>query len=107
MVKSYNTGIRWPVLILVGLLVAGNLLWRASGAALTDAEQSLAADGAIACFSSSLVPIARMLIARRSSRPGVMCHSHHGCSAEMKPVSYTHLRAHETPEHLVCRLLLE
>ena len=23
------------------------------------------------------------------------------------PVSYTHLRAHETPEHLVCRLLLD
>src|SRR5678816_4791494 len=23
------------------------------------------------------------------------------------PVSYTRLRAHETPEHLVCRLLLE
>ena len=23
------------------------------------------------------------------------------------PVSYTHLRAYETPEHLVCRLLLE
>src|SRR5665254_23680 len=23
------------------------------------------------------------------------------------PVSYTHLRAHETPEHLVCRFLLE
>eukprot|EP00658_Telonema_sp_P-2_P071217 TRINITY_DN6051_c0_g1_i3.p2 TRINITY_DN6051_c0_g1~~TRINITY_DN6051_c0_g1_i3.p2 ORF type:complete len:115 (-),score=6.70 TRINITY_DN6051_c0_g1_i3:56-400(-) len=23
------------------------------------------------------------------------------------PVSYKHLRAHETPEHLVCRLLLE
>src|SRR5674536_378824 len=29
----------------------------------------------------------------RASRPG--------------PVSYTHLRAHETPEHLVCRLLLD
>eukprot|EP00658_Telonema_sp_P-2_P017087 TRINITY_DN16619_c0_g1_i4.p1 TRINITY_DN16619_c0_g1~~TRINITY_DN16619_c0_g1_i4.p1 ORF type:complete len:260 (+),score=59.32 TRINITY_DN16619_c0_g1_i4:179-958(+) len=27
-----------------------------------------------------------------------------GCTV---PVSYTHLRAHETPEHLVCRLLLE
>ena len=26
---------------------------------------------------------------------------------EVEPVSYTHLRAHETPEHLVCRLLLE
>src|SRR5678816_366918 len=24
----------------------------------------------------------------------------------LTPVSYTHLRAHETPEHLVCRLLL-
>src|SRR5678816_3115049 len=23
------------------------------------------------------------------------------------PLAYTHLRAHETPEHLVCRLLLE
>ena len=23
------------------------------------------------------------------------------------PVSYTHLRAHETPEHIVCRPLLE
>src|SRR5678815_4639379 len=30
-------------------------------------------------------------------------HSAHSLS----PVSYTHLRAHETPEHLVCRLLLE
>src|SRR5678815_41125 len=26
---------------------------------------------------------------------------------DRKAVSYTHLRAHETPEHLVCRLLLE
>ena len=25
----------------------------------------------------------------------------------LQAVSYTHLRAHETPEHLVCRLLLE
>ena len=31
--------------------------------------------------------------------PASMTHS--------KAVSYTHLRAHETPEHLVCRLLLE
>eukprot|EP00658_Telonema_sp_P-2_P013778 TRINITY_DN15226_c0_g1_i2.p1 TRINITY_DN15226_c0_g1~~TRINITY_DN15226_c0_g1_i2.p1 ORF type:complete len:757 (+),score=163.08 TRINITY_DN15226_c0_g1_i2:176-2446(+) len=27
--------------------------------------------------------------------------------APLEAVSYTHLRAHETPEHLVCRLLLE
>src|SRR5678815_2343895 len=28
-------------------------------------------------------------------------------SLRYESVSYTHLRAHETPEHLVCRLLLE
>src|SRR5678815_718729 len=27
--------------------------------------------------------------------------------SQEEPVSYTHLRAHETPEQLVCRLLLE
>eukprot|EP00658_Telonema_sp_P-2_P073179 TRINITY_DN62229_c0_g1_i2.p1 TRINITY_DN62229_c0_g1~~TRINITY_DN62229_c0_g1_i2.p1 ORF type:complete len:105 (+),score=15.53 TRINITY_DN62229_c0_g1_i2:171-485(+) len=31
----------------------------------------------------------------------------HSCLFTNIPVSYTHLRAHETPEHLVCRLLLE
>src|SRR5674536_161467 len=30
-----------------------------------------------------------------------------GSSTVAVPVSYTHLRAHETPEQLVCRLLLE
>src|SRR5678815_5929183 len=28
-----------------------------------------------------------------------------GLEGVATPVSYTHLRAHETPEHLVCRLL--
>src|SRR5678816_32409 len=31
----------------------------------------------------------------------------HLLTARQAAVSYTHLRAHETPEHLVCRLLLE
>src|SRR5665647_148407 len=30
-----------------------------------------------------------------------------GTSGVMMPVSYTHLRAHETDSYLVCRLLLE
>src|SRR5678815_5562848 len=30
----------------------------------------------------------------------------HAAASRRTPVSYTHLRAHETPEHLVCRLLL-
>ena len=29
-----------------------------------------------------------------------------GAAHVLQAVSYTHLRAHETPEHLVCRLLL-
>src|SRR5665254_15091 len=39
--------------------------------------------------------------ARLPAKPGEVLYH---CS---NPVSYTHLRAHETPEHLVCRLLLE
>src|SRR5665254_27482 len=39
------------------------------------------------------------------------CHLFPECNPMWKvspfAVSYTHLRAHETPEHLVCRLLLE
>src|SRR5678816_4121451 len=31
----------------------------------------------------------------------------YGAGVTITSVSYTHLRAHETPEHLVCRLLLE
>src|SRR5680860_1115432 len=31
----------------------------------------------------------------------------HICEALLEPVSYTHLRAHETDSYLVCRLLLE
>src|SRR5678815_593274 len=39
---------------------------------------------------------------------GVAGFPHPCLSAQLvEPVSYTHLRAHETPEHLVCRLLLE
>src|SRR5678816_3544356 len=32
------------------------------------------------------------------------CHSPRSNQEKRNPVSYTHLRAHETPEHLVCRL---
>ena len=41
--------------------------------------------------------------------PGPCTPGEAGISVELirTPVSYTHLRAHETPDHLVCRLLLE
>ena len=41
-------------------------------------------------------------VMRRVERGCPFCRAH-----DARPVSYTHLRAHETPEHLVCRLLLE
>ena len=41
------------------------------------------------------------LLAQRYERGSVMI------TSNLASVSYTHLRAHETPEHLVCRLLLE
>src|SRR5678815_3091151 len=55
------------------------------------------------------------LIARHLSRhipggPAVVVENMPGAASLVSAnhaVSYTHLRAHETPEHLVCRLLLE
>src|SRR5678815_4322100 len=41
---------------------------------------------------------------RLRARSRVPAHAWH-IRAPRRPVSYTHLRAHETPEHLVCRLL--
>ena len=38
---------------------------------------------------------------------GYTVDSHKFCQNVVEPVSYTHLRAHETREDLVCRLLLE
>src|SRR5678815_3134826 len=39
-------------------------------------------------------------------RAGIIELGPHLIGEDPTPVSYTHLRAHETPEHLVCRLLL-
>src|SRR5678816_3376683 len=36
-----------------------------------------------------------------------LAYTHEHYIRRQMSVSYTHLRAHETPEHLVCRLLLE
>src|SRR5674536_400451 len=45
------------------------------------------------------IGVAELRASRRSNR--------RPSGAGLGTVSYTHLRAHETPEHLVCRLLLE
>eukprot|EP00658_Telonema_sp_P-2_P010690 TRINITY_DN1403_c0_g1_i1.p1 TRINITY_DN1403_c0_g1~~TRINITY_DN1403_c0_g1_i1.p1 ORF type:complete len:135 (+),score=36.51 TRINITY_DN1403_c0_g1_i1:425-829(+) len=51
---------------------------------------------------AAFLAAARSLLTSCSAR----MHSNHNNNPRT-PVSYTHLRAHETPEHLVCRLLLE
>ena len=45
-------------------------------------------------------PVATVPLAEPDDREGDQ-------EAGEEAVSYTHLRAHETPEHLVCRLMLE
>src|SRR5678816_4751462 len=40
--------------------------------------------------------------ATRSTRPVLSSAAWMGLIGTVEPVSYTHLRAHETPEHLVC-----
>src|SRR5674536_188686 len=64
--------------------------------------------GATACATSPKVP-RRVLISfgllRRPSQ--IMSAASSALISGNASVSYTHLRAHETPEHLVCRLLLE
>ncbi|MBW6135498.1 hypothetical protein KZ847_35520, partial [Pseudomonas aeruginosa] len=52
-------------------------------------------------LSSSSLPL------ERSARPGSAVTPYRDVQREVEAVSYTHLRAHETTLHLVCRLLLE
>src|SRR5678815_6140879 len=54
----------------------------------------------IAAIARALVRLMKVSIFEIECRQISVCH--YGI-----PISYTHLRAHETPEHLVCRLLLE
>eukprot|EP00658_Telonema_sp_P-2_P050657 TRINITY_DN38681_c0_g2_i1.p1 TRINITY_DN38681_c0_g2~~TRINITY_DN38681_c0_g2_i1.p1 ORF type:complete len:107 (-),score=30.83 TRINITY_DN38681_c0_g2_i1:77-397(-) len=48
-----------------------------------------------------------MVISSSSSQPSSPTTAITSPNTTTTSVSYTHLRAHETPEHLVCRLLLE
>src|SRR5674536_196388 len=78
---------------------------RASGT-ITTAPRPPArlADTAAATSAHQVSPGSAVQTAR-TDRPAARPARNAGPSAY--PVSYTHLRAHETPEHLVCRLLLE
>eukprot|EP00657_Telonema_sp_P-1_P008881 TRINITY_DN31135_c0_g1_i1.p1 TRINITY_DN31135_c0_g1~~TRINITY_DN31135_c0_g1_i1.p1 ORF type:complete len:127 (+),score=54.57 TRINITY_DN31135_c0_g1_i1:84-464(+) len=54
-----------------------------------------------------LFPLYVILVATSICSIAVAETVQHGVSALLSPVSYTHLRAHETVLDLVCRLLLE
>src|SRR5678815_5910870 len=49
-------------------------------------------------YRPALSDSSRLIVSERSRLHQLPCLEHN------IPVSYTHLRAHETPEHLVCRL---
>ena len=46
-------------------------------------------------------------VLKTDERKHSLVKAQHVLALSLRAVSYTHLRAHETPEHLVCRLLLE
>ena len=52
-------------------------------------------------------PMQAEILNYTGGRMGVSAVPGSGKTHTLSSVSYTHLRAHETPEHLVCRLLLE
>src|SRR5664280_1151669 len=57
------------------------------------------------CYVRVILVVLRVVLLVVASVTG--CCTRHGGSSGNSPVSYTHLRAHETVLDLVCRLLLE
>src|SRR5678815_1326479 len=73
-----------------------SLFRRACASEVQDFSQPRVSDSALRHLLTPSARISEHHLSRRRER---MC--------APQAVSYTHLRAHETPEHLVCRLLLE
>ncbi len=76
--------------------------------AFLELDDGVAADTALAAAIAAGFPVDRLH--QLSAHARLLRGDPAGAIAEAaaaQPVSYTHLRAHETPEHLVCRLLLE
>src|SRR5678815_6001853 len=60
--------------------------------------------------TQALIVAARAMDVLKLPRANILAYTMPGFATTHRTagtVSYTHLRAHETPEHLVCRLLLE
>ena len=77
-----------------------------------DAGQMLLATGVVLLMSLLSmaifgVKVAGLTMPHDTASDGVLVTSTEVVSAVPEPVSYTHLRAHETEADLVCRLLLE
>src|SRR5678815_2554003 len=75
-----------------------DILWRAGRATASEIHAHLAD----APSYSAVRALLAILVEK-----GHLRYERDGKRYVYEPVSYTHLRAHETPEHLVCRLLLE
>src|SRR5450759_4641227 len=91
MTAQFRTRLAWAAFGLSGLLIAGSLalvVWHPSGNLI---PLVLLFVGALSYSGVGAV----ILVRQPANRMGWL------------PVSYTHLRAHETRHDLVCRLLLE
>src|SRR5678816_4347858 len=84
------------------VFIFGNILC-ASSIIISFLTLNLMATGMIALGIFFYVFIYTLWL-KRSNASNIVVGGFAGSAAAM---SYTHLRAHETPEHLVCRLLLE
>src|SRR5678816_1396949 len=92
---------------LIPSLIKGALLAAlAAGTMSCEADPPTVPSGtgapAIETFSGTLQPGGDAFYSFSMPKAGVVSLT---LTSMTGPVSYTHLRAHETPEHLVCRLL--
>src|SRR5678815_1361215 len=82
---------------------ATDVPWACSGSAADSIPRAIRNSDRMALLESVYEDPALVSPTRPCRRLHAGCHTQQLPATGCVPVSYTHLRAHETPEHLVCR----
>eukprot|EP00658_Telonema_sp_P-2_P016083 TRINITY_DN16234_c0_g1_i2.p2 TRINITY_DN16234_c0_g1~~TRINITY_DN16234_c0_g1_i2.p2 ORF type:complete len:239 (+),score=19.43 TRINITY_DN16234_c0_g1_i2:701-1417(+) len=98
-------GAEWERGVVVVAIVVGELLEVEVVGVVDDVVVSIKIASTLGKSKILLAAASTFTMMKRSPKWGLRRLT--GAQRSALPVSYTHLRAHETPEHLVCRLLLE